>query len=289
MEPKERLRIGNGISKITIVINVILSVIKVAAGIFGKSSAMISDGVHSLSDVMSTFCVMIGLKMSEKPGDSDHPYGHEKYEPVFAKILAVILGITGIMIGYKSIQIISLGQYNIPGKITIFAAILSIITKEWMYRYTIKGAKKIDSSALFADAWHHRSDAFSSVGTLIGVVGARIGYPILDPIASIVICVIIIKVAVYIYIGAVNQLMDCAADKDTINKIVKDIENVSGVLKIDDLKTRVHASRLYVDVEISVCKELSLLDAHDIAEKVHFKIEESNSKVKHCMVHVNPY
>ncbi|MCY6959163.1 cation diffusion facilitator family transporter [Clostridium brassicae] len=289
MEPKERLRIGNRISKITIVVNVILSIVKVVAGIFGKSSAMISDGVHSLSDVMSTFCVMIGLKMSQKPGDVDHPYGHEKYEPVFAKMLAVILGTTGIMIGYKSIQIIRLGQYNIPGKITIFAALLSIITKEWMYRYTIKGAKKIDSSALLADAWHHRSDAFSSIGTLIGVVGARIGYPILDPIASIVICIIILKVAVEIYIGAVNQLMDCAADKDTINKIIKDIEGISGVLKIDDLKTRVHASRLYVDVEISVSKELSLLDAHDIAEKVHFKIEESNSKVKHCMVHVNPY
>lgn len=289
LEPKERLRIGNRISKITIVVNVILSIVKVVAGIFGKSSAMISDGVHSLSDVMSTFCVMIGLKMSQKPGDVDHPYGHEKYEPVFAKMLAVILGTTGIMIGYKSIQIIRLGQYNIPGKITIFAALLSIITKEWMYRYTIKGAKKIDSSALLADAWHHRSDAFSSIGTLIGVVGARIGYPILDPIASIVICIIILKVAVEIYIGAVNQLMDCAADKDTINKIIKDIEGISGVLKIDDLKTRVHASRLYVDVEISVSKELSLLDAHDIAEKVHFKIEESNSKVKHCMVHVNPY
>lgn len=289
MNSVERMQIGNKISKITIVINFLLSAVKVLAGVFGKSNAMISDGMHSLSDVMSTFCVMIGLKLSQKPEDIDHPYGHEKFEPIIAKILAFILGITAVVIGYNAIQIIKLGEYNIPGKVAIYAAILSIGTKEWMYRYTVKGAKKIDSSALLADAWHHRSDAFSSVGTLVGIIGARIGYPILDPIASLVICIIILKIAIDIYIKAANELMDHSADKNTIETIKNDIIEINGVIKIDELKTRIHASRVYVDVEISVSKKLSLTEAHDIAEKVHFKIENNNEKVKHCMVHVNPY
>ncbi|MCY6369029.1 cation diffusion facilitator family transporter [Clostridium ganghwense] len=289
MNSVERLKIGNRISKLTIVLNFLLAAIKIIAGVFGRSSAVISDGIHSLSDVMSTFCVILGLKLSQKPEDIDHPYGHEKFEPIITKVLAFILGTTAMLIGYNAVKIILLGQYNIPGKIAIYAAVLSIITKEWMYRYTIKGAKIIESSALTADAWHHRSDAFSSIGTLVGVLGARIGYPVLDSVASIVICIIILKVAVDIYIKAANQLMDHSADKGTIETITKDITEIDGVIKIDDLKTRIHASRLYVDVEISVSKELSLTQAHDIAENVHFKIENNNTRVKHCMVHVNPY
>lgn len=289
MNSIERLKIGNKISKLTIVVNFLLSAVKLIVGVFGKSNAMVSDGIHSLSDVMSTFLVMIGLKLSEKPEDINHPYGHEKFEPIFAKILAFILVVTATLIGYNAINIIRLGRYNIPGKITIYAAILSIVTKEWMYRYTVKGAKKIDSSVLLADAWHHRSDAFSSIGTLVGIAGSRIGYPILDPIASLIICIIILKISVDIYIKAANQLMDHSVDKNTIETIKNDIIEINGVIKIDELKTRIHASRVYVDVEISVSKKLSLTEAHDIAEKIHFKIENNNEKVKHCMVHVNPY
>lgn len=289
MNSVERLQIVNKISKLTIAINFLLSAVKVLAGVFGKSNAMISDGIHSLSDVMSTFLVMIGLKLSQKPEDINHPYGHEKFEPIFAKILAFILVVTAALIGYNAINIIKLGRYDIPGKIAIYAAILSIATKEWMYRYTVKGAKKIDSSALLADAWHHRSDSLSSIGTLVGIAGSRIGYPILDPIASLVICIIIFKIAIDIYIKAANELMDHSADKSTVETIKNDIIEINGVIKIDELKTRIHASRVYVDVEISVSKKLSLTEAHDIAEKVHFKIENNNEKVKHCMVHVNPY
>ncbi|MCY6355918.1 cation diffusion facilitator family transporter [Clostridium sp. ZS2-4] len=289
MNSVERLQIGNKISKLTIMINFLLSVVKIIAGVFGKSNAMISDGIHSLSDVMSTFCVMIGLKLSQKPEDIEHPYGHEKFEPIITKILAFILGITAVVIGYNAVQIIKLGKYNLPGEIAIYAAVLSIVTKEWMYRYTVKGARKIDSSALLADAWHHRSDAFSSIGTLFGIIGARAGYPILDPIASLVICIIILKVAIDIYIKAANQLMDHSADKSTVETIKSDIIEIDGVIKIDELKTRIHANRVYVDVEISVSKELPLTEAHEIAEKVHLKIENNNEKVKHCMVHVNPY
>ncbi|MBA2841170.1 cation diffusion facilitator family transporter [Methanococcus maripaludis] len=289
MEVSERIIIGNKISKITIVANIGLSILKILAGVFGKSSALIADGMHSFSDILSTVVVMLGLKLSEKPADESHPYGHERIEPALTKILAVILLVTALMIFYCGLTTIIGGNYQIPENITIIAALISIFTKEWMYKYTKKGAEQIESSALLADAWHHRSDAFSSVGTLIGVVGAKLGYPILDPIASIVISLFIAKMAFEIYFKALNQLLDSAADSKTIDEIKKIILSVDGVIEIDVLKTRIHSNKIYVDVEISVNKDLSLIEAHNISENVHSKIESRLKRVKHCMVHVNPY
>ncbi len=179
-------------------------------------------------------------------------------------------------------------DFSIPSKITIYVAILSIITKEWMYRYTLKAAKKINSTALEADAWHHRSDSFSSIGTLIGIIGARLKYPILDPIASLVICIFIIKVSIDIYKTSINQLVDHCADEKTIHMIIEQINSIKEVKRIDELKTRLHGSKLYVDVEIALDYSLSLRESHSIAEKVHDKIESSNNNIIHCMIHVNP-
>ncbi|PRX29917.1 cation diffusion facilitator family transporter [Orenia metallireducens] len=290
MNQRERTKAGNRISKITIFWNVMLSFLKLLAGIIGRSSAMIADGIHSLSDIISTVAVMIGLHMAQKPEDDDHPYGHEKIEPVVAKILATILFITALGIGSDGIHKIKAGTYQTPGMIALYAAILSIIIKEWMYRYTIKGAKKLDSSALLADAWHHRSDVFSSVGTLIAITGARFGYQILDPIASLIISLLIIKVSFEIYKQSINQLVDYAGDKDTIEQIRTDISTVRGVKKINTLKTRVHANKIYVDVAIAVDGKLTVTEGHQIARRVHDKIENNKTyKVKHCMVHVDPY
>ncbi|AEK19527.1 cation diffusion facilitator family transporter [Methanococcus maripaludis] len=289
MEVSERIIIVNKISKITIIVNIALSILKILAGVFGKSSALIADGMHSFSDILSTVVVMLGLKLSEKPADESHPYGHERIETAITKILAVILLVIALMIFYYGLTTIIGGNYQIPGNITIIAALISIFTKEWMYKYTKKGAEQIESSALLADAWHHRSDAFSSVGTLIGVVGAKLGYPILDPIASIVISLFIAKMAFEIYFKALNQLLDMAADSKTIEEIKKIILSVDGVLEIDVLKTRIHSNKIYVDVEISVDKDLSLIEAHNISENVHSQIESKLKRVKHCMVHVNPY
>ncbi|NFC30073.1 cation transporter, partial [Clostridium botulinum] len=180
MKNEERLKIGNKVSNIAIVVNIILSFIKILFGIIGHSAATIADGIHSLSDVLSTIAVIIGLKISSKPAVKDHPYGHEKLEAVTSKLLATMLFLTALFIGYSGIKVIINKDFSVPSKITIYVAILSIVTKEWMYRYTLKAAKKINSTALEADAWHHRSDSFSSIGTLIGIVGARLKYPILD-------------------------------------------------------------------------------------------------------------
>ncbi len=288
MDSVQRIKIANRISIVTIIANVILSAMKIFIGFIGRSNGIIADGIHSLSDVFSTLVALIGIRLANKADDENHPYGHERIEPVMGKVLANILFLTAIFMGYSGIKNIIQGNYVTPSKITIYAAIFSILVKEWMYRYTVKGAKKIESSALLADAWHHRTDALSSVGSLLGVIGAILGYAIFDSIAAVVISVFVAKVAVDIYFQSVKELIDSAADKETIENIRKIITGIHGVIRIDELKTRLHANKLYVDVEISVNKDLSLPQAHDIAENVHRKIEEGIKRVKHCMVHVNP-
>ncbi len=289
MNQGERSDLGQRISKITIIWNIILSAIKLIAGVIGNSGAMLADGVHSLSDIISTIAVFIALHLSKQPEDDDHPYGHEKIEPVIAKILATILFLTAVGIGYEGVQRLISGEYETPGIIALYAAILSIIVKEWMYRYTLKGAEDIDSAVLKADAWHHRSDVLSSIGTLIAIGGARLGYNILEPLASLVISGLIIKVAIDIYTQSVNQLVDYAGDQETVNQIRDDILAVDGVIEIHTLKTRVHVNKLYVDTAIAVDANLTVLEGHTIARNVHDKIESSEYQVKHCMVHVDPY
>ncbi|MFQ9957423.1 MAG: cation diffusion facilitator family transporter [Turicibacter sp.] len=288
MTHSTREQIGNRTILITVVMNIFLSLIKLLAGFIGHSTSMISDGVHSLSDVISSIGVFIGLRISQKPADIDHPYGHEKFEAVLSKILAFILFLTGLSIGYSAIETIVSSSYIIPKMMTIWAALLSIGVKEWMYHYTIRQAKKIESTALAADAWHHRSDSLSSIGALIGIIGARLGFPILDPLAALVITLIILKVAIEIFVEATNQVIDKAASPELVNEIIQQIQSFNGVLAIDSLKTRVHSNRIYVDLEISVEATLSLIEAHTIAEAVHYQLEQNIHKIKHCTVHVNP-
>ena len=288
MTHSTREQIGNRTILITVVMNIFLSLIKLLAGFIGHSTSMISDGVHSLSDVISSIGVFIGLRISQKPADIDHPYGHEKFEAVLSNILAFILFLTGLSIGYSAIETIVSSSYIIPKMMTIWAALLSIGVKEWMYHYTIRQAKKIESTALAADAWHHRSDSLSSIGALIGIIGARLGFPILDPLAALVITLIILKVAIEIFVEATNQVIDKAASPELVNEIIQQIQSVNGVLAIDSLKTRVHSNRIYVDLEISVEATLSLIEAHTIAEAVHYQLEQNIHKIKHCTVHVNP-
>jgi cation diffusion facilitator family transporter len=285
----QRLQIANKVSFTTIVVNVVLSVLKLAAGIIGRSSAMIADAVHTISDVVTTVAVIIGMRFSSKPADADHPYGHEKIESVVAKMLSLALLATALSIGVSGIKTILSGEFSTPAPIALVAALISIVSKEWMYHYTVRAAKQINSAALKADAWHHRSDALSSIGTLLGIGGAMMGFQILDPIASLVVSVLVIKVSVEIYIASFNQLVDRAAPIDVIAKIYETITNVPGVIRIDDVKTRMHGCVMYVDAEISVDGDLSVSDGHKIAENVHHQIENEILGVKHCMVHINPY
>lgn len=284
----ENYKLGLKTSIVTIIINVLLSIIKVVAGIIGKSSAMLADGVHTLSDVLTTVVVLIGLKVSSKEPDEDHPYGHEKYELIFAKILSIFLALTGFFIGYNGLKALINGNIATPGRIALLAALISIISKEIMYRYTSKVAKKIKSFSMEADAWHHRSDALSSIGTFVGILGARLGLRILDPITAIIVSILIIKVGVDLYLKSIRGLVDESARDETVEKIENIILSVKEVKNITDLKTRVSGNRIYVDVNITVDANMTVEEGHDIAERVHKLVDAEVEDVKYCMVHVEP-
>lgn len=285
---EDRLEIGVKVSKITIIGNAILSFIKILIGFVSRSNAMLADGVHSFSDVVSTIGVIIGLKLSHKPEDKEHPYGHEKIESLSSLFLSIMLLAVGIGIGLSGVRNILAGNYIVPGSLAILGAIISIITKEWMYHYTMKYAKIINSSSLKADAWHHRSDSLSSIGALIGIIGARLGFPILDSLVALIISILILKVGYDIAKQSIAQVIDQSADEEIVSEIEDKVKSIEGVKKIDTLKTRLHANKIYVDIEISVDSDIPVKSGHDIAQKVHNLVEE-NSDVKHCMVHINPY
>lgn len=279
------------VSRVSIFANVFLSLFKLAAGIAGASGAMISDAVHSASDVFSTLIVIAGVKISQKEADKEHPYGHERMECVAAILLAVVLFLTGMGIGYRAMQKIAAGRYEklaVPGTFALFAAVVSIIIKEWMFWYTKFYAKRVNCGALMADAWHHRSDALSSVGSFIGILGARIGFPVMDPAAGVVICVFIVKAAYDIFKDAVDKMVDKSCDDSIIAKLRNTVLGQQGVIRIDDLTTREFGNRIYVDVEIAADGRKTLHETHAIAEAVHNRIEEEFPNVKHIMVHVNP-
>lgn len=288
----EQHKIAMRVSAISIYVNVGLSLFKLLAGIWAHSGAMISDAIHSASDVISTFVVIIGVNMAKKKSDKEHPYGHDRLECVSSIILSGLLFITGVGIGASGIKKILAGTAGedllIPGVLALIAAIASMAIKEWMFWYTRAAAKKINSGALMADAWHHRSDALSSIGAFIGIFGARLGYPILDPIASVIICIFIGKAAFDIFKDAIEKMVDHSCDEETTEHMRQIITAVPGVERIDLLRTRLFGSKMYVDIEIAADGNLTLNESHAIAEKVHHTIEDSFGEVKHCMVHVNP-
>jgi len=279
------------VSLISVAVNIILSALKLLAGIIGHSSAMISDAFHSLSDVFSTFVVMIGVKLAAKEADKEHPYGHERLECAAAVLLAVILALAGVGIGISGLRnIFGVSNNNIaaPGTISIIAAIVSITTKEWMYRFTRSAALKLNSAALMADAWHHRSDSLSSIGALIGIAFARMGIPVMDSVAGVVISVFIVKAALDIFKDGLDKMVDKSCTAEIESEIKRTALSVAGVAGINDFKTRMFGSRIYVDIEIAVNGDMKLSDAHDIAQRVHESIEALFPECKHCMVHLDP-
>ena len=246
-------RIAMIVSINSIIGNLLLSLGKLAAGFIGNSAAMISDGIHSASDVFGTLIVMAGVKFSNKASDSEHQYGHERLECVAAIILAVILTIIALLIGYSGYEKIFVADADdlvIPGQLALWAAVVSIIVKEAMFWYTRNAAKKINSGALMAEAWHHRSDALSSIGSFVGILGARMGYPVLDPIASLVICVMILYAAYEVFKDAMDKMVDHSCDDETTKKLTSLVEKVPGVEHLDMLNTRMFGNRIYVDVEL---------------------------------------
>lgn len=274
-----------------IIVNIALAVGKIGAGIVGKSAAMVSDGVQSASDLVGTLISMAGVKLSNKPADEDHQYGHERFECIASILLAVTLFMVAYEIGYSGYEKIWGSQsaaLESPGMIALAAAVASIVIKEWMYWYTKKAADLTNSNALLAAAWDHRSDAFSSLGSFVGILGARMGYPVLDPIASLVICGIIAYTGCKIVYESFERMTDTSASQEKVKEYMATIEAVPGVMHIDYVHTRIFGNRVFVDTEITIDDAQTFLEAHAIVEKVHHAVENAYPEVKHCMVHANP-
>ena len=290
---QNNMRLALRISLKSILVNVFLFAFKLVCGIIIGSSSLVSDAIHSLSDVMSTAVVMLGVKISGNPSDDSHPYGHEKVEVVIAFVLALLLFYIGATIAYDGIKKIILPQTDRPVNVLLniigmVSAIASIVLKEWLYRITKKCAERMNSKAMTADAWHHRTDSLSSVGSLIGVIGMTFEIPVVDSVACLVISLFIFKAAVDIMSDSFNCLVDHSCSKKTIMQIEKLIYSQQGVVSLDILKTRMFSSKIYVDLEITVDGDLTVRQAHKIASNLHDRIEDSISNIKHCMVHVNP-
>lgn len=278
-------------SAVSLIGNTVLALFKLIAGLAGRSSAMISDAVHSMSDVLSTFIAVIGVKLSEKKADDDHPYGHDRFECVASILLCGMLLAVGCGIGYSGIMTIIHGDYSgieTPGIIALAAAAVSIIVKEWMFRYTRYYARMINSSAFMADAWHHRSDALSSIGALIGIGGAIMGYPFMEPAAGVIICLFIVKAAVDIFRDALNKMLDASCGAEYEKSLSDYISSCDGIVRVDMLRTRQFGGKIYIDCEIAVDGNKSLKEAHDICENAHDEVEKNFPNIKHIMIHVNP-
>lgn len=271
--------------------NLFLCALKLLAGIFGKSGALISDAVHSAADAIDTIIVIIGIKMASRAPDARHPYGHERMECVAAIILSIILGIIGVGIGYAGVDKIISGDYKVwgmPGKLALFAALAAIIIKEGLYWYMRSSAKAINSDSLMAIAWHNRADALSSIGSFIGILGARAGFPILDPLVSVIICLFVIKAALSIFIGAIHKMVDQACDPETLAEIQTIANAYSDQYSIGNIRTRIFGDKIYVEMKIFLPGNTSLERSTDLCLQLREHIEEEFEKVKECRVIAAP-
>jgi cation diffusion facilitator family transporter len=279
----------------TMILNALLAVMKIITGIIGKSSAIISDAVNSISDVVTAVAVMIIGRFSRKDRDIDHPYGHEKYESLASVFLGVALLLTAFEIGKNGI--ITLYDFlrfgtpiQAPNIVALIAGVLTIVIKECMYQYTIHNAKKANSASLIAMSYDHRSDELTALGVIIGIAGSMwLGLTFLEPIASVVVCVLIFVEGIKVIGTGVSQVVDQAADKTVEEQVRSIVASQKGILHLDDLKTRLSGMRLFVDIEIAVDPKLTIYEAHHYAQVLHDEIESQMPDVIHCMIHVNPY
>lgn len=278
------------VSLITIICNLFLAILKMIAGIVSNSGAMISDAIHTISDIGTTIIAFVGVIFANKSEDDEHRYGHERLECIASLLLAMILFITGLELGFYGLKLLVNGNYDkAPGLFALIAAFISIIVKELMFQYTIKVAIDVKSDALKADAWHHRSDSLSSIGALLGIVLSMFGFTFFDSIASVAISILVCKVAIDIFLEATNKLVDKSCDDEKIEKIKNVVFSVKGVKGIDDIKTRMFGNKIYVDIEIALDGDKTLRQTHRIAERVHDEVEKEFYDIKHIMVHVNPF
>ena len=269
--------------------NLILSIIKFAGGIIGHSAAMVADATHSVSDLLTDMIVLIMFKVGQKPKDEDHPYGHGKAETLGTTVVGFIIISVGIGLAYEAWEMIQSGIARIPEPLAAGTALISIFIKEWLFRYTRSVGEKSNNSLLLANAWHHRSDAISSIAALVGIIGAMLGFPALDPIAATMVAFMIMKVGYELTLGGFRDLMDTALNEKDTQSIQVAIDDVSGVLKSHDLRTRKIGGEILMDVHIQVDSDLTVTEGHEVAERVRRKLIKNYPNTQDVLVHVDGY
>ncbi len=271
--------------------NVFLAVFKLLAGIFGSSIAMLSDAIHSISHVFTTLIALAGVKAGEKEADDRHPYGHERMECIASLILGLVLVVAACDIAWNGLSAIVTGSYKTmetPGVLALVAAAVSILVNEGMYLYIRYYAEKIHSSAFMAAAVHDHADSLSSVGSFVGILGAMAGFPIMDSVAALAICLFLFKSAYDILKEALDEMLDVSGGTDFDQDLTEFVSGQDGVTRVDLLKSRLFGSKIYVDLEIGVDGDWKLKDAHAVAQQVHDNVEREFPRIKHIMIHVNP-
>lgn len=289
MTKNARYNEGKKVTIVSILTNMCLIFFKLLAGILGQSSAMIADAVHSISDLVTDIVVIFGLKYSTQPSDEQHPYGHEKIETLVSLILGIFLVGVGIKIGYDGIKAIFYHPPVSPTMIAVVAAFVSLASKEILYRYTVWVGKKIKSRAVIANAWHHRSDALSSLVAAIGIIGSMSGFRILDPLAAAFIAIFIIIIGIEISMGASSELIESSVDEELVGKIRKIAIGTPRVAGAHKIRARQIGSSIFAEIHIEVTADMNVADSHFIAEEVEKKIKENIKTVKEVLVHVEPF
>ncbi len=282
-----RYQITKKVTLVGMFINALLAISKTFIGIIGRSPALFADGIHSFSDLLSDAMVLFVAKYANKGEDHNHPYGHERLETLATLVLSGLLISIGFMIVYHSLATLIVGGYETPDRFTVYAAIFSILGNEFIYQYTMRAAKKIDSDMLRANAWHSRSDMWSSVVVLVGLICAFVGFPWMDAIAALVVCYMIVKMGVKWGYSAVAELIDEGVDVETRKSIKEIITNSEGVQDFHFLRTRKMAGKIVLDVHILVDKYSTASEGHYIAEIVKSNIYHNIENIKDITVHVD--
>ena len=282
---------GRNVTWAGMAVNSLLIALKIFGGTYGRSRALLADAVHSISDLVSDILVLIGLHFLHKEEDSDHPYGHGKIETLTTIGVGLLLLYAAVRIGIDASVAIYRGDIGIPHRFTILIAAASIAAKEILYHVTVRVGKRIGSAAMIANAWHHRSDAWTSVVTLVGVTLAVYvpSLRVLDSYAALLVSFFIIRVALGILRGAIAKIVDTSPDPELIERICDEIRNVEGVRNCHDVAARYYANRIRMEVHIAVDPNLTVLEAHEIADTVSSRIKEQFEEVSNVLVHIDPY
>lgn len=269
--------------------NIVLAILKIIVGTLGHSAALVADGVHSLSDLASDVIVLLATKHGRQPADEEHPYGHARIETVATVVLGSMLALVAIGIGWDATnRMLHQDTLVAPGMLVILVATLSLISKEWLYQYTMRIAKKIHSRILEANAWHHRSDAISSFFVLLGVAGAMAGFPILDALAAFIVALMIGQISWGLVSSSIKELVDTAVDEETQKQIRSLITQTDGVLNLHMLRTRLMGADILVDAHLQVNPRLSVSEGHHIAENVGGRLISQLENVQDVTIHIDP-